>query len=96
VPECAEDLVDEELRRGQVFSATVDSSWLHTVDRAAFASELDRIRAREPTMAEQTSAGRARFFDGAAAGCARRGPRRAAFVGPDHGALELMLSGATG
>ena len=50
VPECAEDLSDEALHQGQVFWATVDSSWLHKVDRAVFASELDRIRALEPTM----------------------------------------------
>src|SRR5580658_6121591 len=50
VPESTEDLSDEALREGQVFWATVDSSWLHNVDRAAFASELDRIRALGPTM----------------------------------------------
>ncbi len=77
VPERAEDLADEELRRGQVFWATVDSSWLHTVDRALFASELDRIRSLEPTMVLSSHLpAAARFVAGAAAGCARRGPRR--------------------
>ena len=40
---------------------------------------------------EQSSAGRARFVAGAAAGCARGGPRRPPFVGPDQAALEQML-----
>src|SRR5215469_13926213 len=44
VPECAEDLSDEALHQGQVFWATVDSSWLHMVDRGVFATDLDRIR----------------------------------------------------
>ena len=77
VPERAEDLSDEALRQGQVFWATVDSSWLHTVDRAAFASELDRIRALEPTMVLSSHLpGRAGLVDRAAPGCAGRGPRR--------------------
>ena len=32
---------DDELRQGQIFWATVDSPWLHKVDTAAFARELD-------------------------------------------------------
>ena len=44
VPENAADLSDDELRQGQVFWATVDSPWLHKVDTAAFARELDGIR----------------------------------------------------
>ena len=35
VPENAADLSDDQLRDGQVFWATVDSPWLHHVDRAA-------------------------------------------------------------
>src|SRR5215469_6371731 len=50
VPERAEDLSEAALRQGQVFWATVDSSWLHSVDRTAFASDLDRIRSLEPTL----------------------------------------------
>jgi hypothetical protein len=43
VPECAEDLSDEAVREGQGFWATIHSSWLYKVDRAVFASDLDRI-----------------------------------------------------
>ena len=97
VPECVEELADEELRRGQVFWATVDSSWLHTVDRALFAAELDRIRALEPTMilsshlpaAPGTSTERL-------LGALAEVPDAPAFVGPDQAALEQVLAGLTG
>ena len=50
VPENAADLSDDELRHGQVLWATVDSPWLHKVDRAAFRRELDASGDMEPTM----------------------------------------------
>src|SRR4029450_6977985 len=49
-PENAADLSDQELREGQVFWATLDSPWLHKVDGAAFAKELNGIRAMEPAL----------------------------------------------
>ncbi len=97
VPECAEDLSDEALRKGQVFWATVDSSWLHKVDRAVFASELDRIRGLEPTMilSSHLPAARGssmeRLLDALAAV-----PDAPPFVGPDQAALEQMLAGIIG
>jgi hypothetical protein len=97
VPECAEDLSDEALRKGQVFWASVDSSWLHKVDRAVFASELDRIRGLEPTMilSSHLPAARGssmeRLLDALAAV-----PDAPPFVGPDQVALEQMLAGLTG
>jgi flavorubredoxin len=97
VPECAEDLADEELRQGQVFWATVDSSWLHTVDRAAFASELDRIRALEPTMvlSSHLPAARGSSLE-RMLGALAEVPAAPAFVGPDQAAFEQMLSEAVG
>jgi flavorubredoxin len=97
VPERAEDLSEEALRQGQVFWATVDSSWLHTVDRALFASELDRIRALEPTMVLSShlpaaSGATLERLLGALADV----PDAPVFVGPDQVALEQMLAGITG
>jgi flavorubredoxin len=97
VPECAEDLSDEALHQGQVFWATVDSSWLHKVDRAVFASDLDRIRALEPTMVLSSHLPPARGSSterllGALAAV----PAAPAFVGPDQAALEQMLAGMAG
>jgi flavorubredoxin len=97
VPERAEDLSDEELRQGQVFWATVDSSWLHKVDRAVFASELDAVRELEPTMILSShlpaarGASMERLLDALAAV-----PDAPPFVGPDQAALEQMLAGITG
>jgi hypothetical protein len=44
VPQSAADLSETDLRDGQVLWATIDSPWLHKVDKNAFASELDGIR----------------------------------------------------
>ena len=80
VPESAEDVSPDALYQGQIFWATADSSWLHRVDRAAFAVELERIRALEPTMILSShlpaAAGR---VDREAIGRARRRARRVAF-----------------
>lgn len=97
VPECAEDVSADALRRGQVFWATVDSSWLHTVDRRAFASELDRIRSLEPTMvlSSHLPAARGSSLD-RLLGALAEVPDAPAFVGPDQAALEQMLAGMAG
>ncbi len=68
VPENAADLSDDDLRDGQVLWATVDSPWLHKVDRTAFARELDAHR--EPGAddgPEQPSARSLRCHDGTVA-----------------------------
>jgi flavorubredoxin len=97
VPESADDLTEEALRRGQVFWATVDSSWLHHVDRAAFAAELDRIRALEPSMilSSHLPAAPGSSLERMLGALAQvsDAPR---FLGPDQAALEQMLAGVTG
>ncbi len=50
VPQAAADLDTDELRAGQVRWATIDSAWVHDVDRDAFGHALDRLRAIEPSM----------------------------------------------
>ena len=96
VPNNAADISDDDLREGQVFWATVDSPWLHKVDRAAFAKELDAIAGMEATMilsshlpvasADMTARMLASLADAPTA------PR---FVGPDQVALEQMLQEMT-
>jgi flavorubredoxin len=97
VPQSAEDLSDEVLHQGQVFWATVDSSWLHQVDRTVFASELDRIRALEPTMvlSAHLPAAQGSSLE-RLLGSLAAVPDAPAFVGPDQAALEQMLAGMTG
>ena len=50
VPQSAAELDPDELQAGLVRWATIDSAWVHDVDRAAFAHALDQLRAMEPTM----------------------------------------------
>jgi flavorubredoxin len=97
VPECAEDVPEDALRQGQVFWGTVDSSWLHSVDRSVFATALERIRTLEPTMVLSShlpaarGASLARLLDALA-----EVPDAAPFCGPDQAALEAMLAETTG
>jgi flavorubredoxin len=97
VPERAEDLSAETLRQGQVFWATVDSSWLHKVDRAVFESDLQRIRALEPTMVLSSHLPAAQgSTTERLLGALAEVPDAPPFVGPDQAALEQMLAGMAG
>ena len=97
VPERVEDVSEASLRDGQIFWATVDSSWLHSVDRAVFASELDRVRALAPSMvlSSHLPAAQGASLD-RLLGALAAVPDAPAFVGPDQAALEQMLAGAVG
>jgi flavorubredoxin len=96
VPQRAEDVSDEELRRGQIFWATVDSSWLHHVDRTAFAAELDRVRALQPTLvlSSHLPAAQGSSLE-RLLGALSAVPDAPVFVGPDQAALEQMLARVT-
>ncbi len=97
VPQSAEHLSDEELHQGQVFWATVDSPWLHKVDRGLFAKELDKLRAIDPTVVLSSHLPAAR---GASLPrmlvSLESVPAAPSFVGPDQAALEQMLGAMTG
>jgi flavorubredoxin len=96
-PENAAELSDQELREGQVFWATVDSPWLHKVDEAVFAKELNGIRDMDPALVLSSHLPAApgsmteRLLASLAAAPAAR-----PFVGPDQAALEEMLAQMTG
>ena len=96
VPETAADLTDEELRQGQIFWATVDSPWLHNVDRSAFARDLDHIRRIEPTMilSSHLPAAPGAMLNQLIASL-EAVPTATPFVGPDQAALEAMLAQLT-
>jgi flavorubredoxin len=96
VPQNATDLTDDDLREGQIFWATVDSPWLHKVDRDALAQELDGIRKMEPTMilSSHLPAAPGHMTDRMLASLAAA-PTAQPFVGPDQLALEQMLAQMT-
>jgi flavorubredoxin len=96
VPQNAAEISENDLRDGQVFWATVDSPWLHKVDRTALASELEAIRRMAPKMilsshlpaASGTMTDRLLSALGAA-------PGAQPFVGPNQAAFEAMLKKMT-
>jgi flavorubredoxin len=91
LPDDAADLSDADLREGQVFWATVDAPWLHKVDRAAFARELDGIRRMEPTMVLSSHLPAARGMTDRLLASLEAAPGAAPFAAPDQAALEQML-----
>jgi flavorubredoxin len=93
VPENAADLSDHELRHAQVFWATVDSPWLHRVDAAALAADLETVRRIEPSLvlSSHLPAAPGSMTDrllGSLEAVRTADP----FVGPDQAALEQLLS----
>jgi len=94
VPQSAADLSEADLRQGQTFWATVDSPWLHKVDTAALARELDAIRAMEPAMvlSSHLPAAPGDMTERLLASLAAA-PAAEPFVGPTQAALEAMLAG---
>ena len=79
-----------------MFWATVDSPWLHKVDRAAFAKELDGIAKLDPkmTLSSRLPAGPAHMTAQLLSSLAAA-PTAQPFVGPDQAALEQMLQQMT-
>jgi flavorubredoxin len=96
VPESASEITRDDLRQGQVFWATVDSPWLHTVDENAFAKKLDEIRRMKPQMILSSHLPAAagdmteRLLSSLAAA-----PTAQPFVGPNQAGLEQMLGEMT-
>jgi flavorubredoxin len=96
VPQNAADLSDADLRDGQVFWATVDSPWLHKVDRGVFAKDLDGIRRMEPKMilSSHLPPAPGQMTERLLASLAAA-PSAQPFVGPNQAALEQMLKKMT-
>ena len=82
------------LQAGQVRWATIDSAWVHDVDRSIFRRALDQLRMLEPTMVCSSHLPPAPgamlddFVDSLALV-----PDAERFIGPDQATLEAMLAG---
>ena len=96
VPQSAAELSEGELREGQVFWATIDSPWMHEVDRAKLTHELDAVARLEPSLvlSSHLPAAPGGMIDQLLASLAAV-PGAAPFVGPDQVALEQMLAQVT-
>lgn len=94
VPRNAADLDTDELQAGQVRWATVDSAWVHNVDRTAFGRALDKLRAIEPTMvcSSHLPPAPGAMLDVCIDSLALV-PDADPFIGPDQAELEAMLAG---
>jgi hypothetical protein len=94
VPNNAAELDSPTLRDGQVRWATIDSSWVHDVDRNTFGHSLHQFRSLQPTMVCSSHLPPApgnmldSFIDSLA-----MTPGADRFLGPDQTALEAMLAG---
>jgi hypothetical protein len=96
-PEDAADLDTAALTSGQVKWATIDSSWVHDVDRATFNVKLDQLRATQPKMVYSSHLPPApgRMLDLFIQSLAQV-PDAPRFEGPDQAALEAMLAAMVG
>lgn len=83
----------EDLVPAQRLWAAVDSPWVATVDRSAFAASLDPLRRLDPSVVLSTHLPAARGANAALLDMLAGAPDAAPFVGPDQAALEAMLSG---
>jgi hypothetical protein len=83
--------------RTQIKWATIDSSWVHDVDRAAFNVKLDQLRATQPKMVYSSHLPPApgRMLDLFIQSLAQV-PDAPRFEGPDQAALETMLAAMAG
>ena len=94
VPENAADLDLDELRSGQARWATIDSPWVHDVDRGAFSAKLAGVRAIEPSLVCSSHLPPAPgSMLGVLVDALAATPDAPRFEGPDQAALEVMLSG---
>lgn len=97
VPEDAGDVPAEALRQGQVMWATIDSPWVHKVDRTVFGQELADMGTIDPTMvlSSHLPAAPGRMLRQLRESL-QMVPDATPFVGPDQVALEQMLASMTG
>ena len=93
IPQTAADIDPGELRTGQVRWATIDSSWVHDVDRDTFSHALNQFRAIAPTMvcSSHLPPAPGAMLDVLVDSLALV-PAADRFVGPDHATLEAMLA----
>jgi hypothetical protein len=83
---------DEELRAAQLLWASVDSPWVHGVDRARFAASFGPVREFRPSWIFSSHLPPAADASETLVRTLLAAPDIPAFVGPDQAALEAMLA----
>ena len=83
----------DDVRAGQLLWATVDSPWVHLVDRAAYDRSLRALRDLAPSAVLSTHLPPALGGIDDLLATLRLAPDADPFVGPDQRALEELLAG---
>jgi flavorubredoxin len=91
----AGDMPIDALRDGQLLWATIDAPWLHRVDRARLASELNAVRQMEPGLVLSSHLPPAHGMTETLLETLAAVPDAVPFTGPDQPALEAMLAQMT-
>lgn len=80
------------VRDAQLLWASVDSPWVHNVDRTAYQATIDPLRALEPSALLSTHLPPAVGLNDIMFEAVTQAPSAPAFVGPDQQALEALLA----
>ena len=91
--ESAADVGSAKLREGLVKWATIDSPWLHFVDRVAFSHKLDAVRQLAPKLVLSSHLPIATGMIEDVLEYLAAAPDAQPWVGPDQSALAAMLAG---
>ncbi len=81
-----------DLAAGQRLWATVDSPWVHAVDRRLFARSMEPLRRHDPSMVLSTHLPPARGRIGEFLDRLATVPEEELYVGPDQAAIEAMFA----
>lgn len=88
----ARDVPPDQLRAGQLLWATVDSPWVHNVDRARYLDTVRSVQALDADVVISTHLPPAMGLGTQLFDMLAEAPRADPFVGPDQQALEHMLA----
>jgi hypothetical protein len=91
----ARDVAPDELREGQTLWATVDSPWLHRVNRDLFGADLEVVRGFAPRAIFSSHLPPAFDMTDQLLAALESAPDATPFVGPDQAALTAMLGEIT-
>jgi flavorubredoxin len=91
----AADIRSSDLKEGLQTWATLDSPWLHALDKALFKKTLDCVRDLSPSLILSGHLPPARNMTDELLYCLSAVPEEKPFIGPDQQALEAMLKEST-
>jgi flavorubredoxin len=92
--ERADAIAVDDRREGQLRWATIDAPWIHKVEPARLAADLNEIRALRPEIVLSSHLPPAYGMVDELVTTAARAASAQPFVGPNQAALEAMLMGA--